>query len=266
MNMWKLLIIFLILMYLFGMVLLSLFQERLIFFPDKLPQAYTFEFEQPFEEHNYTMGDDAVINALLFKAASPKGVVFYHHGNAGSLEKWGEVAASMLVYGYDVLIYDYRGYGKSTGERSMQALLEDAQTIYNSLALQYKEDQIIIYGRSLGTGIATWVASQNQPGRLILESPYYSLTHVARYHFPIYPQSKLLRYPFPTYRYINDVKCPIFMFHGEEDGVVPFRSGKKLEEAVMQKANLTFVAIPGGGHNDLQLFDDFKAWMSIAMK
>ncbi len=224
--------------------------------PEVLSLRYSYRFDSNFEERNFIISDNVTINAIHFKSDSSKGVIFYHHGNAGSLARWGEIGEYFVRYGYDVLIYDFRGYGKSTGKKTMKDLYEDSQFIYDELKKEYNEDDIVVYGRSLGSGIATWVAAQNKPGKLILETPFYSLTDVAVRHYPIFPHKYLLKYPFPSYRFIEQVTCPIYFFHGTGDNVVDYQSGKKLFMRV-NNAESEFFTIEGGSHNDLSDYDGY---------
>ena len=130
-----------------------LFQEQLIFHPEKLSDKYKFIFDTSFEEKSFKALDGSMLNALLFKVENSKGIVFYHHGNAGSLESWGQKAIDFTSRGYDVLMYDYRGYGKSTGNiKNEKMLYADATLIYKELLFDYKERDIIVYGTSLGSG------------------------------------------------------------------------------------------------------------------
>ncbi len=99
---------------------LFFFQEKLIFIPDKLNKNFRFRFDQKFEELNIRTEDDKLLNGLLFESNSSKGLIFYLHGNAGSLNSWGEVAKTYTDLNYDVFILDYRGYGKSEGSINSQ--------------------------------------------------------------------------------------------------------------------------------------------------
>src|SRR5690554_2190456 len=148
-------------------VLLILFQEKLIFMPSELPQDYKYEFSYDFKELYLESHDGkARLNALHFKVNSPKGIVVYYHGNAGQLADWGHVVQDFAESGYDVLVVDYRGYGKSTGKLSEKALYSDALLFYNYALERYPENNIVVYGRSLGTTFATYVAAKNNPSKL----------------------------------------------------------------------------------------------------
>jgi len=151
---------------------------------------------------------------------------------------------------------DYRTYGKSTGTLSEEGFYKDAQYCYDYIKEKYTEDQMTLYGRSLGTGIAAYLASVNKPKQLILETPYYNILDVAKHRFPIFPVKYLLRYKFASNMFIKKVTCPISIFHGTNDGIVPFRSGEKLYE-VASKEKASFIRIENGNHNNLIEFDAY---------
>ena len=240
-----------------SMSFLYAFQKNLIFLPSKLPQEYVFDFEQPFNEIFIETKDGARLNAIYFQNRNPKGVILYFHGNAGNLSRWGEIMGFFTQFNYDVLVMDYRTYGKSTGTLSEEALMSDAQLFYSYLKNDWDEDEIIIYGRSLGTSIASFVASQNNPKRLILESPFYSMIDVAKDRFPFLPVKYVLNYDFPTYEYVSKVNSPILILHGTNDSVVPFNSGKKLAEIISEDL-LEFISITNGEHNNLMEFQEYR--------
>ncbi|MDT0559080.1 alpha/beta fold hydrolase [Ichthyenterobacterium sp. W332] len=232
-------------------------QEKMMFRPTVLEQNYQFQFNTSFEEVNLNAQDGAMINAIHFKAKDPKGVILYFHGNAGDLSRWGKITERFVDYNYDVFIMDYRTYGKSTGKLSEKALYHDAELCYNYINQFYASKDVIVYGRSLGTGIAANIASKHDVKQLILETPYYSIADVAKHRFPIFPVKQLLKYKMPTYQFLESVDCPITIFHGTDDYVVPFSSGKKLKE--ISKQSINFIAIEGGNHNNLA---DFKLFNS----
>lgn len=235
---------------------LYLFQERLLFLPTRLEQGYKFKFKHTFEELFLETDKDALINAIHFKTDNPKGVILYFHGNAGDLSRWGKITENFVDCQYDVFVIDYRTYGKSKGKLSESALYKDAQYCYNFLLKQYSEKDISLYGRSLGTGIASYLASKNQPNQLILETPYYSILDIAKQRFPIFPLKQLLKYHLPNFEYLPKAECPITIFHGTDDNIVPIASGKKLSE--LNIPNLEFITITGGGHNNLAEFKDYQ--------
>jgi uncharacterized protein len=224
-------------------------QESMIFHPVHLSKEYKYGFKENFEELFFKTEEGAEINALHFKVPDSKGVIFYFHGNAGAMDSWGEVNETFSRYGYDLFIFDYRGYGKSTGPLSEEALHRDGKFLYDHLLTKYPENKIVVYGRSLGTGFATKVASLTNPKMLILETPYSSFQSVSKHYFPFLPVSVILRYKIRTDKWITSVKAPVLIFHGTADEVVPYNESVKLSRLI--KKDDVFVSIPDGTHSDL---------------
>ena len=242
------------------------FQEAIIFKAKPLELDFKYQFDFPFEERNYTMPDSAIINTLFIPATDEKGVILYFHGNAGNLDRWGRIVHDFARYGYSVLIPDYRGYGKSTGERSMLSLFGDALVLHEALTKDYHEENIVIYGRSIGTGIATWLASNVNCKSLILETPYYSVSDLISIRILLIPTGWLLRYPFPSFKYIKSVTAPVHIIHGTLDTVVPHASGKKLYTQHKGDLDISFTSIKGGLHNNLVSFDEFHKTISKILR
>lgn len=262
----KIILITIVALYLIGAFLFYFFQEKLIFLDEPLSGDHSFHFDRPFTEENVLMKDGAVINLLHFKTQEEsKGLIIYFHGNAGNLDRWGQVVYPYVDLGYDVVIVDYRGYGKSTGKRTEVNLFSDAQAIYDYCKKIIPEERITIFGRSLGTAMATHLAGNNHPHKLILETPFYSLQSLAQNVVPIYPSGLLLRFPFKSNEYIQKVNCPIYIFHGTEDEVVPYGQAEKLFKVVKEPLG-TFYTIEGAGHNNLIDFEKFRAAIKIALE
>ncbi|MCK5704088.1 MAG: alpha/beta fold hydrolase, partial [Cyclobacteriaceae bacterium] len=227
--------------------LLYVFQEKLIFFPQKLEKNHQFSFNQKFEEINVKTIDGISLNGLLFKADSSKGLIFYLHGNAGSLSSWGGVAETYTDLNYDIFILDYRGYGKSEGSiNGQEQLFQDVQTAYDELKKKYREDKIIVLGYSIGTGPAAKIASTNNPELLILQAPYYNMTDLMRHTYRIIP-TFILKYTFETNEFIKNCKMPIVIFHGNQDRVIYYGSSVKLKEQF--KEQISLITLEGQGHN-----------------
>jgi pimeloyl-ACP methyl ester carboxylesterase len=242
-------IIIIAIVYFLICALLYVFQENLIFYPQKLAKDYRFGFSQPFEELHITTSDKTRLHGLLFKADSSKGVVFYLHGNAGALDSWGEVARTYTGLNYDVFLLDYRGYGKSEGAISGQdQLFGDIQTVYDTLKARYAENNIVVLGYSIGTGPACKVASVNNPALLILQAPYYSLTDMMRHTYPIIP-TFILKYKFETNNYLKNCKSPVVIFHGNRDEVIYYGSSVKLRSHFKQQD--TLITLEGQSHNGI---------------
>ncbi len=237
-------------------ILLYGMQEKLIFLPTTLPQDYSYSFSRPHEEIFLKSADGAVLNGLHFKQHHPAGAIVYFHGNAGDLSRWGAIVTLLVDKGFDVIVMDYRTYGKSTGKLSETALFEDGQLFYDYAKNRYSEKDILLYGRSLGTAIATKLASQNKPKQLILESPFYSLEDIARKRFPFLPVKWLLRYKLKSNEYIRQAHCPVAIFHGTDDSVVPYDSGKRLFHSITAKQRV-LITVNGAGHNNLAGFEKY---------
>lgn len=240
------------------MVLLFFFQEKLMFFPQKLNKNYQFTFGQNFKELMIKTADDKLINALLFEADSSKGVIFYLHGNAGSLESWGTVARLYTNMNYDVFIIDYRGFGKSEGKISGEKqLFQDNQIAYNKLKEIYKEEDIIVLGYSIGTALAAKLASENNPKLLIMQAPFYSFTVMMskQFSFPTF----ILKYKLRTNKYLKQCKCPVVIFHGDRDEIVDYKWSVKLKEEFQDKIQL--ITLHGEGHNEITTNEDYSLEM-----
>lgn len=238
-----------------------LFQERIIFLPEKLSPNHRFSFDSQFEEHDIVIDRETRLNLLHFKSDEPKGVILYFHGNAGNLDRWGKIVEPYIAYGYDVIIMDYRGYGKSTGKRSKQAMLDDVNLVYDFALNTFNENEIILFGRSIGSAFASHLAGVRKPKRLILETPFLSVADVAREITSIYPVSWLLKFNFKNDVSLSTATCPIDIFHGTEDEVVPYESGASLYQSLEVKEK-EFHTIKGGRHNDLPRFDSY--WQIIS--
>ena len=243
--------IFLILLavYILVCVLMFIFQEKLIFFPEKLHNDYKFVFDQKFEEINIPTSDQKLLHGILFRNYDPGGLVFYLHGNAGSLQSWGELAKTYTDLNYDVFMIDYRGFGKSEGSISSQdQLYQDLQIAYDEMKKRYSEANIIVLGYSIGTGVATKIASTNHPKLLILQAPFFSMKDMMRRIYPVLP-TFILRYKFETNEYIRGCKMPIVIFHGDQDEIIYYQSSIKLKQFI--KETDTVIILEGQPHNEM---------------
>lgn len=238
-----------------------LFQERFIFVRYQLAPRSRFPFKYPFEERYLVAADGVRLHALYFKAEAPRGVLLYFHGNTGNLRRWGKLAPRFTALGYDVLMPDHRGYGKSGGGLSARALHGDALAWYDTLKEQWGEDRIVLYGRSLGSGMAVPVAANRSPRLLVLETPFANLYDVARNFLWILPYKLLLRYPFRNDLAIRRVRCPVHIFHGKRDDVVPYTSALKLYSLVPTTVHREMHTFAKGRHSDLARFVRFNREM-----
>lgn len=264
-----------ILLYLLGYLLIYFFHPIILFRNVPLPDSTRFSFPYPCREVNFEPEPGVKLNALFFptKAVQKRGVVLYFHGNADNLTRWGQYADRFLNRGYDVWMYDYREFGKSRGSTAAQSskqdafdedtFYRDAEFMYQHVIKQYPESQVVLYGYSLGTGIATKVAAEHKPRLLLLEAPYYSIPDVWWQRVPIYPYDKLIHYPFATHERITFVSCPMHIFHGTNDEVVPYESSLKLARLLNRDPAELITTIPGGKHKDLAGFRAYHEGLGV---
>ena len=205
--------------------------------------------EKSVEEVNLTSELEGKVNALHFKAeGTAKGVVLFLHGNGGNLQTYLKRRTDFLARGYDFVIFDYRSYGKSTGLMSEAGIDADAEAAWKYVDAQYPDQPIVIFGQSLGSGIAVRLAAKHTPSRLFLEAPYTSLADVGAWRYPWLPVRLLTQYPGESFSHIDEVKCPVSVIHGTADDVIPYDMGKKLAETASKGRLYT---CPDVGHTGL---------------
>jgi uncharacterized protein len=241
------------------------FQESIFFRPEALPKEHVYGFAQPHKEVNLPYDETSNINIIQFTTADTpvKGVVLYFHGNRKNVSRYAKFAKIFTSRGYEVWMMDYPGYGKSTGEFTEQMLYDWALVKYRLARVRFSPDSIIIYGKSLGTGIAAQLASVRDCRNLFLETPYYSLPSIVSQYAPIYPVNRMIKFKFPTYQYLQKVTAPITIFHGTDDGVIRLSNASRLRPFL--KAKDEFVVIPGGSHNDLTQHMDYKVYLALRL-
>lgn len=228
-------------------ILLYFNQEKFIFEPSKTAKNFKYNFNKPFQEIYFNASDSTKIHSLYFEVENPKGVVYYLHGNSGNLEGWGDVAKEYLNLGYNVLMIDYRGFGKSEGKiQNEKHFYEDAQLGYDFLKEKFNEDQIVVVGYSVGTGTASYLAMTNHPKTLILQSPYYNLKAMIKVRVPFAP-GFLLKYNFDNAAHIPKIKCPVYIFHGEDDEVIGYQNSIRLKALLKEKDQ--HIGLKFQGHN-----------------
>lgn len=233
-------------------------QKALLFSPVAVAPSVHYDFGQPYKEITLPYDKETRLNVIEFTTSdSPRGVILYFHGKHQNVTRYASYAPAMTRKGYEVWMLDYPGFGKSTGVFSEQRLYDYALQFYKLARSRWQPSQIILYGKSLGTGIASQLADIRDCRRLILESPYYSLESVAGHYLPIYPWGRLLHYHFPTYEHLPKVTAPITIFQGSSDWVVPYRNASRLKPLL--KAGDEFVTLEGGGHGDLSQYPLFRS-------
>ncbi len=192
---------------------------------------------------------------FLVPDSTKRGVVLYFHGNKKNISWYAKYAPRFTGHKYEVWMIDYPGFGKSTGPLTEEILYAYAQQLYKLARIQYEPDSIIIYGKSMGTGIAANLASQQPCKALLLETPYYSLSSVASHYFPIYPMEQMTKIKIPAHEYIRHVMAPITIFHGTDDWLIPLTNAKRLQPYL--KPADEFIIIEEGSHNNLARYPLF---------
>jgi hypothetical protein len=244
-------------LYLAALAWLWFRQEKLLFAPDVLPVDYRLAKATDIHEVSIDV-PGAKLSALHLQLPKPKGVVFFLHGNGGSLENWFVNPEYYRQANFDLFMFDYRGYGKSTGHiESETQLRADVRTVWASVAPQYAGKKVVVYGRSLGTGLAAGLsvemAAAHAPDLTVLVSPYTSMAALAAEHYSWVPQA-LLRYPMRTDQLLAQIRNPLLLIHGTQDPLIAPRHSDTLKTLVPEA---TLVFIKGAAHNDVQNFDTY---------
>jgi alpha-beta hydrolase superfamily lysophospholipase len=242
-----------------GGIAMYYLQKTLLLHPRQLPPGYKFKFNFPFIEINIPFGDSDIINLVRFlpEQETPKGVVLYFHGNRDNINRYAKYAANFTRHGYEVWMNDYPGYGKSTGKFTEDNVYAQAAEIYRLARAKFASNKIIVYGKSLGSGIASWLASKKECRHVILETPYYSMSTLLTRYAPIYPARMMSHFKFPAGEYLKKVTAPVTIFHGSKDKVIPHSHASLLRHVLKEQDE--FITIDNGSHNnlnDFRLFHD----------
>lgn len=233
------------------------FQEKFIFLNGKrIAKDHQYQFSNTFEEVFIKTTGTNEVNALHFKLAAPKGVILFCHGNKGNLVKWGSRVSYLLAYNYEVLVFDYSNYGKSTGEFKEELLYKEGLAVYAYLKKQYKEAHIVVYGFSLGCTFATRIAKLNRPKELVLEAPFVNFREAVQYYSKYVPVF-LLKYAFRTDHDISKVSVPITIFHGDMDEITSCAQSKRLVAKSTAIKN-QHIEIKGATHHNVKEFPLYK--------
>lgn len=178
-----------------------------------------------------------------------RGVILFSHGNAGNVADRLESAAIFRRLGFDVLLYDYGGYGKSTGRPSESRCYADVRAVWRFLTEERRiaADRIVLFGESLGGAAACDLATEVAPAAVVLQSTFLSATRLARELYPFLPARWLLRHKFDNASKVRHIACPILIIHSPEDDIIPYHHGRELFELAREPK--AFLEIHGG-HND----------------
>lgn len=244
-------------LYALVLALLWFKQEKLLFAPTVLPSDFPLALAPDIHEVAIDV-PGARLSALHLRLPHPKGVVFFLHGNGGSLESWFINPEYYRRANFDLFMLDYRGYGKSTGQIESEAQLRsDVRAAWAVVAPQYAGKKRVIYGRSLGSGLAAGLsaelATNGAPDLTVLVSSYSSMAALAAEHYPWVPQA-VLRYPMRTDQVVAQIHSPLLLIHGAQDSLIAPLHSDALKALAPQA---TLLHIAGAAHNDLQDFDAY---------
>jgi len=261
----KLPLLFIALLYVFAMTFFYFNQEKFYFHPKTLASDYQYQFDTEFEEINIPVDKNNTLNTLLFKSKNSKGIILYLHGNAGALHDWGMRSKLYTDNNYDILFVDYRGFGKNKNQLESEEMLHsDMQQVYNFLKTKHKENNIIVLGFSVGSGLAANIAANNSPKLLILEAPYYSFESLVKKIAPFVPEY-LISYKMPTHKYLKKVTCPITIFHGKDDQLItPEDNSIRLRQ--LDPDNITLHLIDNCNHNGIYRSDYYYEKLPSILK
>jgi fermentation-respiration switch protein FrsA (DUF1100 family) len=235
--------------------LLFLFQERLAYYPEIGREMHSSPREHGMDYQALTLNtaDEERLDAWFVPAPQAQGVVLFLHGNAGNLSQRLDSIAMFHRLGYAVLIFDYRGYGRSSGKPSEAGLHLDAETAWAYLTevRGIAPDDIVLFGESLGGALAAHLAARQRPGALVLASAFTSVPDLAADLYPWLPARWLARLRYDTRAALARVDCPVLVAHSPDDEIIPYHHGQELYAAASEPK--MFLAL-AGGHNDGFIF------------
>jgi hypothetical protein len=234
-----------------------LFQHKFLFRSKKLQKDFEHPCHLPHEELFLPTADGETINALWVQSKHRKGMVIYYHGNMLHLTNYLPYIYKFTDEGYDVLIADYRGFGKSTGTLTEENFYGDSLMIFDWAKNKLPNVPLMAYGRSMGTAAACCVASQRDCRHLILEAPFFNLHDLSWFYGLVVPKNVKLKFSFRNNDFLPKVKSPVTIFHGTRDSIVSYKSGRKLQAFL--KDGDQFITIAGGGHNNLEQFGQYHS-------
>jgi uncharacterized protein len=247
--------VFAVVLYLGLMVIFFVTQRRLLYYPShtytRLSEAHANE---SFKEISVRTQDGIELKAWYAKATTKPCTVVFFHGNADSLRGASHIADPYIAAGYGFLLAEYRGYSGLPGALTEAGLYEDGRAYLRYLASrEVQARHIVLYGHSLGTGVAVQMASENQVGGLMLMAPYLSIPKMAQADFPFFPSSLLALDRFDNEKKIAQLHVPLLIVNGSNDQVIPPAQGQRLYSLAAEPKE--FHSLAERGHNNS--FDDF---------
>ena len=238
------------------------FEPRFAFFPEPGETTTPADFGVEFEAKTVTTADGERLHAWLLHGRLPRALIVYCHGNGGNLSVWAPILSDVARHGYDVLAFDYRGYGLSTGRPSEQGLYRDTTAIIeHAWSLPGASERVVYWGRSLGSAVAAYAGTRHAPDGIVIEAGFPDARALLRTSPVLAFLGLFSTYRFPTAAFLDRVQRPLLVIHGDRDRIVPFALGRALFERTHEPK--TFVAIPGGDHNDERPADEHAYWGAV---
>jgi len=201
-----------------------------------------------YEDVSLTTPDAETLHGWYVPAADAAGVVLFFHGNAGNISHRLDSIEIFHQLGLDVLIIDYRGYGRSSGSPGEQGTYTDAQTAWDYLVDQRgaAPGNIVVFGRSLGGAVASWLAARTSPAAVILESCFTSGPDMAARLYPFLPARLITRIKYPVKEYVTQISSPLLVVHSRQDEIIPFDMGEAVFAAAPEPKEMLVIS---GDHN-----------------
>jgi len=237
-------------------------EPRFAFFPTPGETTTPPEFGVAFEPATVDTADGEHLRVWHLRAGLPRALVVYFHGNGGNLSVWAPILAGVARRGYDLVAFDYRGYGVSTGRPSESGLYRDVDAIVqHAVASRQPSLPIVYWGRSLGSTMAAYASTRQRPDGVILESGFPDARALVRSSPVLALLALFSTYRFPTAEYANAGRAPALVMHGTADSVIPFELGRALYDRLAGAK--TFFEIAGGDHNDVRPTDELAYWRAV---
>jgi len=249
--------------YLVILVIFYIVQATMVYYPDRTLVAEPKHLGLDFEDVNIKTEDSVNIHGWFISAKAAKGTILFCHGNAGNISNFLDVPEIFHSLGCNVLVFDYRGFGRSEGKPHEQGTYKDGEAAWNYLvkAKNIKPENILVAGRSLGGAVATHIALKYKPAGLSLESSFTSITDRGSEIYPYFPVKFLSKFQYNNLEKIRKITCPVLIIHSKADEIIPFSHSRKLFEAANEPKE--FLEITGPHHDG---YIESRAVYETAMK
>lgn len=237
-------------------------QSDMVFVHSSLDKNYKFDFESPFIEKYIPSFDGKKQHGVLFSSNNSKGIIFYLHGNAGNVSNWGNISTFYNSLGYDIFILDYRSFGKSEGQiENEEQILKDVEIVFDQITRNYSNKVII--GYSIGTGIATHLASIRKAKMLVLQAPYDNFLKFSSTRVPFFPDM-FKKFTFETDKKIKMIPYPVYLFHGINDKLISIENSYRLKK-LLKKSDTLYV-LKNQDHIGVNENEEFKVRLKNLLK